>query len=172
MKIEDRMSMWAAKRPRDEVAELLLEGSQEIADLRRESETHPDNVGKKLAQEIAILRSDISRRADLEQGLIAGVSHLQEEVRRLEEERESLERAIDALHGVDDMSAGASGRDYAAAATLRSLLDGRKDTPDLLAADVRRLEPVIAASQPTLTDEERGATLRGFLEPHYSCIVR
>lgn len=35
MRIEDRMSMWAAKRPRDEVSELLLEGAQEIADLRR-----------------------------------------------------------------------------------------------------------------------------------------
>jgi hypothetical protein len=35
MKIEDRMSMWAAKRPREEPAELLLEGAQEIADLRR-----------------------------------------------------------------------------------------------------------------------------------------
>ena len=38
MRIEDRMSMWAAKRPRDEVAELLLEGAQEIADLRRHRE--------------------------------------------------------------------------------------------------------------------------------------
>jgi len=50
MKIEDRMSMWAAKRPREEPAELLLEGAQEIADLRRhrgEQETHcPHVVGK------------------------------------------------------------------------------------------------------------------------------
>ena len=38
MNIEDRMSMWAAKRPRDEVSELLLEGAQEIADLRRQRE--------------------------------------------------------------------------------------------------------------------------------------
>jgi hypothetical protein len=53
--------------------------------------------------------------------------------------------------------------------------------PDLLAAEVRRLEAVIAARQPTLTDEEReavkeclrcaysathptAATLRGLLE--------
>jgi hypothetical protein len=35
MRIEDRMSMWAAKKPREEVSELLLEGAQEIADLRR-----------------------------------------------------------------------------------------------------------------------------------------
>lgn len=35
MRIEDRMSLWAARRPRDEVSELLLEGAQEIADLRR-----------------------------------------------------------------------------------------------------------------------------------------
>jgi len=50
MNIEDRMSMWAAKRPREEPAELLLEGAQEIADLRRhrgEQETHcPHVVGK------------------------------------------------------------------------------------------------------------------------------
>jgi hypothetical protein len=35
MRIEDRMSLWAAKKPRDEVSELLLEGAQEIADRRR-----------------------------------------------------------------------------------------------------------------------------------------
>ena len=35
MNIEDRMSLWAAKRPREEPAELMLEGAQEIADLRR-----------------------------------------------------------------------------------------------------------------------------------------
>ena len=34
--------------------------------------------------EIALLRSDISRRANLEAGLIAGVVRLQDEVRRLE----------------------------------------------------------------------------------------
>ena len=38
MNIEDRMSMWAAKRPREEPAELMLEGAQEIADLRRARE--------------------------------------------------------------------------------------------------------------------------------------
>ena len=45
MKIEDRMSMWAAKRPRDEVAELLLEGAQEIADLRRHREEDGKQMG-------------------------------------------------------------------------------------------------------------------------------
>jgi hypothetical protein len=38
MNIEDRMSLWAAKRPREEPSELLLEGAQEIADLRRQRE--------------------------------------------------------------------------------------------------------------------------------------
>jgi len=38
MNIEDRMSLWAAKRPREEPAELMLEGAQEIADLRRQRE--------------------------------------------------------------------------------------------------------------------------------------
>lgn len=38
MNIEDRMSLWAAKRPREEPAELMLEGAQEIADLRRARE--------------------------------------------------------------------------------------------------------------------------------------
>ena len=37
-------------------------------------------------------------------------------------EREAVERAIDALHGVEDMSAGACKKDDAAAATLRGLL--------------------------------------------------
>jgi hypothetical protein len=45
MKIEDRMSMWAAKRPREEPAELLLEGAQEIADLRR----HREEDGKQMS---------------------------------------------------------------------------------------------------------------------------
>jgi outer membrane murein-binding lipoprotein Lpp len=52
MNIEDRMSMWAAKKPRDEVSELLLEGAQEIADLRRQCQVlsqknhcpEPDNA--------------------------------------------------------------------------------------------------------------------------------
>lgn len=38
MNIEDRMSLWVAKRPREEPAELMLEGAQEIADLRRARE--------------------------------------------------------------------------------------------------------------------------------------
>jgi hypothetical protein len=45
MNIEDRMSMWAAKRPREEPAELLLEGAQEIADLRR----HREEDGKQMS---------------------------------------------------------------------------------------------------------------------------
>jgi hypothetical protein len=47
MNIEDRMTLWAAKRPREEPAELLLEGAQEIADLRRqrdEKSTHCPHV--------------------------------------------------------------------------------------------------------------------------------
>lgn len=36
-KVEDRMAMWAAKRTREEAAELMLEGAQEIADLRRKA---------------------------------------------------------------------------------------------------------------------------------------
>jgi hypothetical protein len=38
MNIEHRMTLWAAKRPREEPAELMLEGAQEIADLRRQRE--------------------------------------------------------------------------------------------------------------------------------------
>lgn len=45
MNIEDRMSMWAAKRPREEPSELLLEGAQEIADLRR----HREEDGKQMS---------------------------------------------------------------------------------------------------------------------------
>ena len=45
MNIEDRMSMWAAKRPREEPAELMLEGAQEIADLRR----HREEDGKQMS---------------------------------------------------------------------------------------------------------------------------
>jgi hypothetical protein len=54
MRIEDRMSMLAAKKPRDEVSELLLEGAQEIADLRRQCQVlsqkndcpDPDNAAR------------------------------------------------------------------------------------------------------------------------------
>ena len=45
MNIEDRMSLWAAKRPREEPAELMLEGAQEIADLRR----HREEDGKQMS---------------------------------------------------------------------------------------------------------------------------
>jgi hypothetical protein len=54
MNIEDRMSMLAAKKPREEVSELLLEGAQEIADLRRQCQVlsqkndcpDPDNAAR------------------------------------------------------------------------------------------------------------------------------
>jgi hypothetical protein len=45
MNIEDRMSLWAAKRPREEPAELMLEGAQEIADLRRQREEDGKQMG-------------------------------------------------------------------------------------------------------------------------------
>jgi hypothetical protein len=49
MRIEDRMSLWAAKKPRDEVSELLLEGAQEIADLRRQREEDGKQMGALIA---------------------------------------------------------------------------------------------------------------------------
>jgi hypothetical protein len=39
------MAMWAAKRPREEPAEMMLEGAQEIADLRR----HREEDGKQMS---------------------------------------------------------------------------------------------------------------------------
>ena len=41
-------------------------------------------------------------------------------------EREAVDMAIDSLHGVEDVSAGASSRADAAAATLRGLLERTK----------------------------------------------
>jgi hypothetical protein len=43
------MSLWAAKKPRDEVSELLLEGAQEIADLRRQREEDGKQMGALIA---------------------------------------------------------------------------------------------------------------------------
>ena len=83
MKIEDRMSMWAAKRPRDEVAELLLEGAQEIADLRRQREEDGKQMGA--------LISGYQKM----QGLCIDGKYL------TDEEREAVDRARRAFRDMD-----------------------------------------------------------------------
>ena len=65
-----------------------------------------DNVGKELAHADEIERLRRGHRAAL-----------------TDAEREAVERAIDALHSVDDMSAWSAERDGVAAATLRGLLE-------------------------------------------------
>jgi hypothetical protein len=66
MNIEDRMSMWAAKRPREEPAELMLEGAQEIADLRLHvSETYTKK------SEVDTLRGEMDKRFDRLEQMIA-----------------------------------------------------------------------------------------------------
>jgi hypothetical protein len=96
MKIEDRMSMWAAKRPREEPAELLLEGAQEIADLRR----HRDED----AQQMSALIAECQLQKDL---LVNGGT-------LTDEEREAVEWF--ARHSNHGMSMRRS-------AMLRSLLE-------------------------------------------------
>lgn len=131
---------------------LLEEAAAEIERLSRgghcpdqDNGTNEDTVGRTLAQritglqpmleyqeQIAILQSDNSRRADLEAGLREGVEKLQAEVRRLEEliaasqptltdeEREAVEAAARIIDGYDEeMDGFPSG----AAATLRKLLE-------------------------------------------------
>jgi hypothetical protein len=99
MNIEDRMSLWAAKRPREEPAELLLEGAQEIADLRR----HREEDGKQMSALI-----DGYQKM---QALCIDGKHL------TDEEREAVEVAAEAY--VAD-----HGKRFAA--TLRSLLERMK----------------------------------------------
>lgn len=83
MNIEDRMSMWAAKRPREEPSELLLEGAQEIADLRR----HREEDGKQMS------------------ALIDGYQKMQamciDGKYLTDEEREAVDRARRAFRGMD-----------------------------------------------------------------------
>lgn len=83
MRIEDRMSMWAAKKPRDEVAELLLEGAQEIADLRRHREEDGEQMGALIAGYQKM------------QGLCIDGKYL------TDEEREAVDRARRALRDMD-----------------------------------------------------------------------
>ena len=99
MNIEDRMSMWAAKRPREEPAELLLEGAQEIADLRRQREED----GKQM--------SALIEGYQKMQALCIDGKHL------TDAEREAIRDGADALYG--------DGYD-ADAATLRGLLERLK----------------------------------------------
>ena len=99
MKIEDRMSMWAAKRPREEPAELMLEGAQEIADLRRQREED----GKQM--------SALIEGYQKMQALCIDGKHLTDEEREAVEE--SYEWAMTADH-------------RRLAATLRSLLERMK----------------------------------------------
>jgi len=96
MNIEDRMTLWAAKRPREEPAELLLEGAQEIADLRR----HRDEDGKQMGALI-----DGYQKM---QALCIDGKHL------TAEEREAVEVAAEAY---------ASDHGERFATTLRSLLE-------------------------------------------------
>lgn len=161
MKIEDRMSMWAAKRPRDEVAELLLEGAQEIADLRR----HREDDGKQMGALISGYQKM--------QGLCIDGKYL------TDEEREALESCI-----ADDEAATS----YTRATTLRGLLermrsgaltgcetvseDGdyptqeNKPSQDILAADEREALAGMASyfdTRGNLTFQSWGSLLRVLL---------
>jgi len=89
------MSMWAAKQPRDEVSELLLEGAQEIADLRRQREEDGKAMGALI---------DGYQKM---QGLCIDGKYL------TDEERKAVEQAADLI---DAKTCGDS-------ATLRSLLE-------------------------------------------------
>jgi hypothetical protein len=93
------MSLWAAKRPREEPAELLLEGAQEIADLRRQRE----GDGKQM--------SALIEGYQKMQALCIDGKHL------TDAEREAVEVAA-AAYAVDH------GERFAA--TLRSLLERMK----------------------------------------------
>ena len=100
MNIEDRMSMWAAKRPREEPAELLLEGAQEIADLRR----HREEDGKQM--------SALIEGYQKMQTLCIDGKHL------TDEERKAI-KVAESDYADNDMDAGC----WQIAATLRSLLE-------------------------------------------------
>jgi hypothetical protein len=100
MKIEDRMSMWAAKRPREEPAELMLEGAQEIADLRRAREED----GKQMS------------------ALIEGYQKMQAlcvDGKYLTDEERKAIKVAESDYADNDMDAGC----WQIAATLRSLLE-------------------------------------------------
>jgi hypothetical protein len=100
MNIEDRMSMWAAKRPREEPAELLLEGAQEIADLRR----HREEDGKQMS------------------ALIEGYQKMQSlcvDGKYLTDEERKAIKVAESDYADNDMDAGC----WQIAATLRSLLE-------------------------------------------------
>jgi hypothetical protein len=100
MNIEDRMSMWAAKRPREEPAELLLEGAQEIADLRR----HREEDGKQMS------------------ALIEGYQKMQAlcvDGKYLTDEERKAIKVAESDYADNDMDAGC----WQIAATLRSLLE-------------------------------------------------
>ncbi len=149
----------------DEAADEIerLSGSGDCPD--QDNGINEDTVGRTLArritglqpmleyrEQIAILRADNNRRADLEVGLREGVVRLQAEVRRLEaviatrepaltaEEREAVEAALGEVDGVYPETA----------ATLLALLERvslQNETPSI-------------GENPTLTDDEREAISR------------
>jgi hypothetical protein len=114
MKIEDRMSMWAAKRPREEPAELLLEGAQEIADLRRQREEDGKQMGALIDgyQKMQALCIDCKQLTD--------------------EERKAIEMSIAACEVEEELNIACDGRQSFAglwsdrAGVLRSLLERMK----------------------------------------------
>jgi hypothetical protein len=136
MNIEDRMSMWAAKRPREEPAELLLEGAQEIADLRRGHAEASTEVARLITvcecyahssaaacREIASLRQASAQ--DIVCPHVVGTTTQYCSLTPFtltDEEREAVEVAIKSL--LDDPYDGAPISPHAA--TLRSLLERMK----------------------------------------------
>ena len=78
-----------------------------------------------LAAEVRRLRAAIAALADQDATLAVceGTVTVTMDATLTVEEREAVQRAIDALYGYEDLSAGACAKDDAAAATLRGLLE-------------------------------------------------
>jgi hypothetical protein len=89
MNIEDRMSLWAAKRPREEPAELMLEGAQEIADLRRQREEDGKQMSALIEgyQKMQALCVDGKHLTDEERDEIEGIVSDFQEIAEFNEER-------------------------------------------------------------------------------------
>jgi hypothetical protein len=82
----------------------------------------------RLRAEITSLREAIRRLADQDATLSVQGGNVTVDIDAAltDAEREAVDTAIDLLNGVEDVSAGASGRADAAAATLRGLLERLK----------------------------------------------
>lgn len=122
-----RLRTWLKAVDAVPAIDLMDEAANEIARLRGDAEVARLRL-EAAQEEIARLREAILRLADQDATLSVSGGNVivTMDATLTDEERGAVQRAIDALVGIEDFSPGAVSADASAAATLRGLLERMK----------------------------------------------